>query len=72
METLMVELIITACMIATPDRCRDHRMALNENITIVQCMMPPILQTLVGWAKEHPDWRVQQWTCRDQKVEKDI
>lgn len=68
----MVELVITACLITDPIHCRDHRMALNENVTIVQCMMPPILQTLAQWSQGHPGWRVQQWECREQRVEKDI
>jgi hypothetical protein len=68
----MIELVITACIVAQPATCRDQKVLLDASTTPFQCMMnaqPAIAQ----WGTEHPKWFVQRWKCQyPRKGEKDI
>lgn len=68
----MIELIVTACMTLAPGTCRDHRIPIADEISVFQCMMPPVIPTVTKWASEHPEWDVKKWTCRAYRPEKDI
>jgi hypothetical protein len=68
----MIELVLTACIVAQPQTCRDQRILLDADTTPFQCMMnsqPAITQ----WGSEHPKWFVQHWKCQQQRKDaKDI
>ncbi len=59
----MIELIISVCMFAQPDVCKDVHLTYSaENMTPFQCLMrgqPEIAQ----WANGHPKWQVRRWRC---------
>jgi hypothetical protein len=58
-----MELIVLACLIATPDRCQEDRLRFSmEPISGHACMVgaPPLL---AQWSLTHPTWRVARWRC---------
>jgi hypothetical protein len=67
----MLDLVLTVCAIAQPATCRDQHVLIDSDTTPWQCAMsaPPFI---AKWGSEHPDWRVQRWTCQYPKKEKDI
>lgn len=66
----MIELVLTVCVAAHPDRCRDEHMLFDRDYTPRQCMMsaPPFV---AQWGGQHPEWFVQRWKCQYPKAEKD-
>jgi hypothetical protein len=68
----MIELVITACIVATPDTCRDQRVLIEASATPQQCMMNA-MPTIAQWGSQHPKWFVQKWKCQyPKKGAKDI
>lgn len=68
----MIELVITACIVAHPATCRDQRLLLDADTTPIQCMMNA-QPTIAQWGTEHPDLFVQRWKCQyPRKGDKDI
>lgn len=58
-----LELIITACLLASPDSCRDHHLRLTlQGGDPGQCMYssPP---RVALWGQMHPGWRITSWRC---------
>jgi hypothetical protein len=67
----MIELIITACLIASPDKCHDERFkVLDGSITLIQCMMQ--IPDFAGWKQSHPNHKIAGWHCRPYTPEKDV
>ncbi len=66
----MIELIILACMVQTPETCKDvHLTFAGESTTPIQCMIVGE-PTVATWAKDNPEWRIKKWRCgrpRDRK-----
>ena len=59
----MIAMILSACLIGEPDVCRDHRVPLAPDISVLQCMKNGSA-FLARWNEEHPRWRVVRWQCR--------
>ncbi len=58
-----LELIITACLIAAPAECAEHRVRLTiQGGDPGQCMYssPP---RVARWSTLHPRWEVRSWRC---------
>jgi hypothetical protein len=58
-----LELIITACLLASPGECAEHRLRLTiQGGDPGQCMYssPP---RVARWVTMHPRWKVQSWRC---------
>ena len=58
-----MELILIACLLASPNACREERVRVSmEPITGQACMMnaPPLI---AQWAEMRPAWRVARWRC---------
>lgn len=58
----MIELVMTVCSIVNGARC-DDRSLVFADVSLMTCMVgaqPYIAQ----WSEEHPNYRVQRWTCR--------
>lgn len=68
----MMQLLMTVCLIASPDRCREERVTIAEQtVTPMQCMsvsMPMIAR----WSGEHRNWRVVRWKCREDRGGEDV
>ena len=59
----MVELIVVACLLASPDECREHRLRLTlDGMDPGQCMYssPP---RIALWQEMHKAWKVKSWKC---------
>ena len=59
----MIAIILSACLVGEPDVCRDHRVPLAPEISVLQCMKNGSA-FLARWNEEHPRWRVVRWQCR--------
>lgn len=58
----MVAIILSACLIADPNTCKDYKLPLEGDMTTTQCAMfaPPFF---AQWADEHPAWKIRRWKC---------
>jgi hypothetical protein len=59
----MIAIILSACLVGDPGVCRDHRVPLSPEISVIQCMKNASV-FLARWSEEHPRWRVVRWQCR--------
>lgn len=68
----MLELILTACLLASPDTCKDVRLTIIEqrSVTPQQCFQYGQLE-LVKWIESNPTWKVTKWKCQVAKKEID-
>lgn len=59
----MLSIILSACLVAHPDQCRDFKIPLNVNMDAMHCTMaaPPYF---AQWAEEHPQWQIRRWKCQ--------
>ncbi len=60
----MLELVALVCLVNSPTHCKD--VALNyseEAMTPMQCLMQAQIE-LSKWVGEHPNWRVERYSCR--------
>lgn len=61
----MIEIVVSVCLIADPEKCRDVHlsyMAEAQAVTPQQCMMYGQSE-IAKWAEGNPKWRVSRWTC---------
>jgi hypothetical protein len=58
----MIELVLTICAVAAPDRCGETRLQFVSQESLMQCMMqaPPYI---AAWSVDHPASRVVRWRC---------
>ena len=59
----MIAIILSACLIGDPGVCRDHRVPLLPEISVLQCMKSGSA-FLAQWSEEHPRWRIVRWRFR--------
>ena len=64
----MIIIVISACLIADPSVCKDHRVPLLRNIDPAQCAQDA-LPHFAGWAAAHPAWTIKRWRCTTASVE---
>ena len=57
----MVELVLTACLIANTSQCRDFKIE-TMYFAPVQCSYSS-MATLARWAGGHPEYRVSGIAC---------
>lgn len=58
----MISIIISACLIADPDVCKDHRVPLASNIDAKGCLFEA-QPHLPKWAEQNPNWQIKRWRC---------
>jgi len=58
----MISIVISACLIADPGVCRDHRVPLAANIDAKGCLFSA-QPHLPRWVEEHPKWQIKSWRC---------
>ncbi len=60
----MIEIAAAVCLIASPGRCKEVSLVFEaEAITTFSCMMYGQGE-LAKWAEDHPNWRINRWSCR--------
>lgn len=59
---MMIDLILTVCMVSNPASCKEERLAYQSRGSLAQCMM---LSTpyVAAWAGDHPQWTIKSWRC---------
>lgn len=62
----MITLVISACLIADPNVCRDHMVPLLDNYSSRQCV-ESALPHFAKWAADHPGWEIRRWRCGTDK-----
>jgi hypothetical protein len=67
----LIELVITVCVIAQADACRDQRLQFIDSGSLKQCAMaaPPYI---ARWIGEHPKWYAVRWHCEYPGHSRDI
>jgi len=59
----MIEIVLSVCMIDTPDRCKDVRLSyMAETVTPFECMMYGQSE-IAKWTEGHPNWKISKWSC---------
>lgn len=60
----MIELLVSVCLVAEPDKCKDVSMVFDaDSVTPMQCMMGAAPE-IAKWVDEHPKWVAKRWTCQ--------
>jgi hypothetical protein len=57
----MIELVIIACLAASPSTCQEVRQP-SENPTVIGCMIDAQRQA-VAWLSDHPKWALSRSRC---------
>jgi len=59
----MLSIILSACLVANPQECRDFKIPLDTSADTLHCAMaaPPYF---AQWADEHPAWQIRRWKCQ--------
>jgi len=59
----MLSIILSACLVADPNQCRDFKIPLDVDMDVGQCAMaaPPYF---AQWVEEHPQWQIRRWKCQ--------
>lgn len=58
----MYEVLIVACLIASPADCKTFDVSLHHYETLHQCSVMAQLN-VVEWASHEPDWQIRRWIC---------
>ena len=68
---LFVDLVLTVCLIANPDACREERLMLESNGVLASCMYTAPAR-IARWTQEHPKLVVKRWKCMFPDERRDI
>lgn len=58
----MLAIVISACLVADPNVCRDHRIPISMAVDSMHCMTGA-QPHFAKWAAEHPGWQIRRWRC---------
>jgi hypothetical protein len=58
-----LEMIVYACLVASPMECRDHRVRLTIQGGDPQLCVYYSVREIALWQQLHPAWRVKTWKC---------
>lgn len=59
----MIELIFTACLVTSPERCEERNLTFMEPLSPMQCLMGAQPE-LAKWSEAHPKWQIGRWKCQ--------
>ena len=59
----MLELVLTVCLLAAPERCKDEAPRLAPPLDLRSCMAQGQVYA-IRWLDEHPQWALRGWACR--------
>jgi hypothetical protein len=67
----VVDLVLTVCLLATPNDCSDVHLYFESRGSLNHCMfLAP--QHIAKWTEEHPKHRVVRWKCEYPNKERTI
>ena len=58
----MVELVLVACLLKSPERCETFRIPFAAEMPTPQCVWQAQMQ-VAQWAGANPDWVVRRVRC---------
>lgn len=58
----MFQLVITACLIATPAKCESVPLPMGDGSGLMECMVAGQLR-VAEWKRDHPSYDVRKWRC---------
>lgn len=58
-----LELIVTACLLATPGQCKDHRVRLTVQGGDPQLCVYASVREIAHWQQLNVKWKVKSWRC---------
>jgi hypothetical protein len=58
----LVSLVLTVCLVASPDKCRDENLLFERRGELTLCML--LAQSEIAkWSAQHPALKVKRWKC---------
>lgn len=57
-----VDLILTVCLVAAPEICREERLHFEDRGPLLKCMFLAPAE-IARWSKTRPKYRVVRWQC---------
>jgi hypothetical protein len=59
-------LVLSACLVDDPNKCKDMELVYADDISPMQCVMGAQPE-IAKWVEEHPKWTVKKWKCKTQQ-----
>ncbi len=59
----MLAIILSACLIADPNQCRDFKLLVDFAMPAQYCTMAAA-PVVAQWSAEHPQWQIKRWQCQ--------
>lgn len=59
----MLAIILSACLIADPNECRDFTVPVDFRMETKYCTIAAA-PVFAQWAAEHPQWEIKRWKCQ--------
>jgi hypothetical protein len=59
----MLSVIVSACLIADPNQCRDFKIQVDFQMPAKYCTAAAA-PVCAQWAGEHPQWQIKRWKCQ--------
>ncbi|HEX8416235.1 MAG TPA: hypothetical protein VF641_01395 [Methylobacterium sp.] len=56
-------ILLSICLLAQPDRCREERISLSYEAANPVVCLRNAQSRLATWQAEHPEWQVNRWRC---------
>ncbi|GJE60300.1 hypothetical protein [Methylobacterium trifolii] len=56
-------ILLSICLLAQPDRCREDRIELSYESTSPTVCLRRSQTALADWQAAHPEWHVTRWRC---------
>ncbi|PST24142.1 hypothetical protein C7U60_09480 [Mesorhizobium plurifarium] len=63
----LITLVMTVCLISSPEACREESLQLQESGSLTQCLFRSMTY-IAQWSAEHPALRVKRWRCQPAEV----
>ena len=58
----LVDLVLTVCLAANPNSCRDEHLYFESHGSLFQCMILAPAE-IARWKEGHPALTIVRWTC---------
>ncbi len=58
-----MDLVLLVCLAASPQTCREERVAMTIEQTDPRLCMAGAVPTIVEWTETNPEWQVSRWKC---------
>jgi hypothetical protein len=59
---MLVQLILTVCLSAQAEQCRDEILTFESRGNLHQCLVLAPME-IARWSETHPQFNVMRWRC---------